>query len=81
VHVQILLFAQMRLEQGAARIEVELPDGATVRDAIARVAADHPAVARHLGSCLVAVGLEYVEPAHVLHGGEEVSLVPPVQGG
>lgn len=81
MNVQILLFAQMRLEHGASQVAIELPDGATVQSAIASAAARHPAIARHVASCMVAVGLDYVEPDHVLRDGDEVSLVPPVQGG
>ncbi|MCC6234288.1 MAG: MoaD/ThiS family protein [Verrucomicrobiales bacterium] len=61
--------------------ECTLPDGATVADVLHRVHQEHPRLAEARKSTLVAVGVEYQPPDHILHEGDEVSLFPPVQGG
>jgi molybdopterin converting factor small subunit len=58
-----------------------LPDGATVGDALRWVHERHPRLAEARQSTLVAVGVEYQPPTHILRDGDEVSLFPPVQGG
>ena len=80
--IEVQLFSRLRDLAGGARLTFdELPDGATVGDALARVYAEHPALRdwdRHL---LLAVGLEYVRREEVLRDGDSLSIMPPVQGG
>src|SRR5665648_438187 len=74
--VRVRLFAQLRQRAGRSEIELELPDGARVRDALAAVAdlAD--------GLPLVmAVNREYAGQDHRLEPMDELALVPPVSGG
>ena len=54
---------------------VELHDGATVADAIARLAI--PAGYAKMIVC----GVDYLEPTSVLQDGQEVNLFPPLAGG
>ena len=70
------LFAQLRERAGAGELELELPDGARVRDALAAVgdlAAGLPVV--------MAVNREYAGEDAALSPGDELALVPPVSGG
>jgi sulfur carrier protein len=59
----------------------ELPDGATVADAVARATADQPANTPFA----VAVNLQFVPRAHYphtpLHDGDRVEIIAPVTGG
>jgi MoaE-MoaD fusion protein len=76
MHVKVRLFAGLRERAGAAEVELELPDGAVVRDALARVATiagDIPVV--------MAVNQEYADAEAPLHPGDELALIPPVSGG
>ncbi|MEY4691448.1 MAG: hypothetical protein RIT19_1773 [Verrucomicrobiota bacterium] len=66
---------------GRAEMKVELPDGATVGQLLEAVYRDHPVLADLRRSTLIAVGVEYQDASHVLNGGDQVSLFPPVQGG
>ena len=72
--VFVRLFAGLRERAGSGRIEVELPEGATVADLLA---------AMELGprSCVAAVNREYAGPETPIAAGDEVALVPPVSGG
>jgi len=76
MHIRVRLFAMLRERAGAEEIELELPDGAVVRDALERVGqltAGIPVV--------MAVNHEYAEPSAVLSPGDELALIPPVSGG
>lgn len=70
------LFALLRERAGAEAIELELPAGARVRDALERVrwlTEEVPVV--------MAVNHEYAGADAVLHAGDELALIPPVSGG
>jgi MoaE-MoaD fusion protein len=74
--VRIRLFAGLRERAGRDELELELPDGALVADALRAVddlAADVPLV--------MAVNREYASPGDVLSAGDELALIPPVSGG
>jgi molybdopterin synthase catalytic subunit len=76
VNVRVRLFAQLRERAGRGEVEVELPEGARVADAIAAlgdVAAGLPVV--------MAVNREYADESAPLSPGDELALIPPVSGG
>jgi MoaE-MoaD fusion protein len=73
--VSVRLFAVLRERAGRDTVEVELADGATVRDAIAAlpVAQGIPVV--------MAVNREVAAEDVVLRPDDELALIPPVSGG
>jgi molybdopterin converting factor subunit 1 len=76
MQVRVLLFAGLRERAGASAVELELPEGAVVRDALAQlraVAHDVPVV--------MAINQEYAAADAPLHAGDELALIPPVSGG
>ncbi len=76
VLVRVRLFAALRERAGAERLELELPEGACVADALAAVeglAAGLPLV--------LAVNRRYAHPEQLLRPGDELAVVPPVSGG
>jgi molybdopterin synthase catalytic subunit len=76
MHVRVRLFAGLRERAGAADVELELPEGARVGDALAELRGltdDLPVV--------MAVNHEYAEAEQVLYAGDELALIPPVSGG
>lgn len=81
VPVTLRLFAVYRERVGADCIEVTLPDGATVEDALRCLAESHPVTEPLLATTMVAVNQSYVEHDHALQPGDEVALIPPVSGG
>jgi molybdopterin synthase catalytic subunit/molybdopterin converting factor small subunit len=76
MRVKIRLFAVLRERAGAASLELDLPEGARVADALAAV--DHLAGGVPL---VMAVNREYAKPDVELRAGDELALVPPVSGG
>lgn len=74
--VRVRLFAMLRERAGRGELELELPDGARVCDALAqleRLAEGLPLV--------MAVNREYAGEEAVLQPGDELALIPPVSGG
>jgi len=70
------LFAGLRERAGAAELELELPEGASVADALDRMRALTEGV-----PVVMAVNQEYADGASTLHGGDEIALIPPISGG
>ena len=73
--VTVRLFAVLRERAGRESVEIELTDGATVRDAIAAVAAADGV------PVVMAVNREVAAEDMVLSPGDELALIPPVSGG
>ncbi len=76
MQVRVRLFAGLRERAGRKELELELPDGALVSDALERLSALTEGV-----PVVMAVNHEYADAALALHGGDEVALIPPVSGG
>jgi MoaE-MoaD fusion protein len=76
VQVRIRLFAGLRERAGTDALELELPDGARVGDALQRMRALTDGV-----PVVMAVNQEYADAEVTLHAGDEVALIPPVSGG
>lgn len=81
MHVRILYFALLRDRLGRERETLELPDGSTADDLLARLARENPVVAAARRSLQVAVNQEMVPLSHPLTADDEVALIPPVSGG
>jgi MoaE-MoaD fusion protein len=74
VTISVRLFAGLRERAGSDRVEVELPDGAKVRDLLA-------AMGLRPGQCVVALNREYASAGATIGADDEVALIPPVSGG
>jgi molybdopterin converting factor subunit 1 len=80
--VHVRLFAMLRERAGAAQVEIELPEGATVQDAVEAVGRQHglsDTIARM--PVVMAVNREYASADSVLAESDELALIPPVSGG
>jgi MoaE-MoaD fusion protein len=76
MQVRVRLFAGLRERAGASEVELDLPEGAVVGDALERMRALTEGI-----PVVMAVNREYADPALALHGGDELALIPPVSGG
>jgi molybdopterin converting factor subunit 1 len=81
MRVTVRLFAAARERAGCDRLELDLPDGATVADAVARLASDLPPLAAILPYCQTAVNQAMADAQARLSTGDELALLPPVAGG
>jgi molybdopterin synthase catalytic subunit/molybdopterin converting factor small subunit len=77
MQVRVRLFAGLRDRAGGrAAVEVELPDGACVSDALERLASLTEGI-----PVVLAVNREYADAGQPLQAGDELALIPPVSGG
>jgi molybdopterin synthase catalytic subunit len=77
MHVRVRLFAILRDRAGGSdQLELELPQGAVVADALEQMRPLTDGV-----PVVMAINHEYVEPGATLHPGDELALIPPVSGG
>jgi molybdopterin converting factor subunit 1 len=76
VEVTVRLFAMLRERAGVGEVMLDLPDGASVDDALERLGG----LADGL-PLVMAVNREYAPADQVLAPGDELALIPPVSGG
>jgi molybdopterin synthase catalytic subunit len=81
VTITVRLFAGLRREAGTDALVLELPDGATVADALAALRDGPLPWLPDRASFAVAVDREYAADETPLTPGGELALVPPVSGG
>jgi molybdopterin converting factor small subunit len=79
--VRAQFYAQLCDLIGLRELDVDLADGATVRDLLELIYARQPKLRPHDKSILIGAGLEFVDRNYKLKPGEEISIMPPVQGG
>jgi MoaD family protein len=79
--VRVQFFAQLRDLTGEQELVVDLAKGATVADLLVKIYEQVPAVRAHDAGILVGAGLEFVDRNYKLEPGDEISIMPPVQGG
>jgi molybdopterin synthase catalytic subunit len=76
MQVRVRLFAGLRERAGAGELELELPEGSLVRDALERMSSLTAGV-----PVVMAVNREYAGAEQTLSAGDELALIPPVSGG
>ncbi len=81
MRIRALYFAVFQEQIGRDEDVVELAAGARARDAIAALAARHPAVDRLRGRFRIAINQEFTDEDRALADGDELALIPPVAGG
>ncbi|MGA9528594.1 MAG: molybdenum cofactor biosynthesis protein MoaE [Terriglobales bacterium] len=81
MQIRVLLFGILKDVAGRASEVVEIPDGALVKDVLARYGLRFPEFATMMPAIAVSVNREYSAAERVLEPGDEVGLLPPVSGG
>jgi len=79
--VRVQFYAQLRDLTGIGELDLELPEPSTVGELLEKVYAQQPALRAHNNSILIGAGVEFVGRDYKLKSGEQISLMPPVQGG
>jgi len=79
VHVQ--LYSRLRDFTGVETVDVDAAEGARVSDLLERLYQKLPALRAHDKNILVGAGLEFVNRDYKVKAGDEISIMPPVQGG
>ena len=79
--VRAQFYAQLRDLAGSRKMDFDLTEAATVRDLLDQIYAQQPKLRSHDKSILIGAGVEFVGRNYKLSPGEEISIMPPVQGG
>ena len=79
VHVQF--FSRLRDLAGVQESELEVPNSTTAADLLEMLYSRTPALREWDKSILVAAGVEFVGRDYLLQPNDQISVMPPVQGG
>jgi MoaD family protein len=79
--VQVQFFSRLRDVTGSEHFDLDLKAGAKVSDLLAELLTRFPKLRPWERSILVGAGVEFVDPDYSLREGEEIAIMPPVQGG
>jgi molybdopterin converting factor small subunit len=81
MQIQVLLFAAFREAVGASRLELEVPDGTTLRQVYSLVERSHPRLAALRPYTTFARNREVVEGEVTVSPGDEIVFLQPASGG
>ena len=79
--IRVRFYAQLRDLTRVEAADVDLADGASVSDLLVNIYAKFPALRAHDKSILTGAGVEFVDRNYKMKSGEEIAIMPPVQGG
>lgn len=79
--VRVQFFSHLKELARGSELELEMPSSATAGDLLEEIYQRAPALRAWDGSILIGAGVEFVEREYVLQPGEEIAIMPPVQGG
>jgi molybdopterin converting factor small subunit len=79
--VSVEFFAQLRDLAGTSKMQVELGDGTTIQNLLNQIYAVKPQLKNHDATTLIGVGVDFVGRDYVIRTGDDVAIMPPVQGG
>ncbi len=80
-YVTVYLFATLKERAGVKEIQLEVTDGALVRDVKKILLERFPGLAGVMNTALVAVNHEYAQDDVAIPQNAEIALFPPVSGG
>jgi molybdopterin converting factor small subunit len=81
MNIRVRYWSWLRDLTGSDQEIFPVPAGSSVQDVLQVVHSRHPALADVRSSTLLAVGVEYRPLDFILTENDEISLLPPVQGG
>jgi len=79
--VRVLFFGMVKEMAGKSQEELNLPDGALIRDVLQHYEDRLPQLKGLRSSLAVAVNQQYASPDAVLKPDDEIAVLPPVSGG
>jgi len=77
----VRFYSQLRDLVGTQETDVDLKNGAAVLDLLENIYVKFPALRSHDRNILIGAGVDFVDRKYKLKPGDEISIMPPVQGG
>ncbi len=81
MRIKVKLFALYREKAGTSELWLELPEGASVGQALQKLREKAPALEDALDRAFFAVNRRYAKLDSKLEEGDELAVFPPVSGG
>ncbi|MTJ08385.1 MoaD/ThiS family protein [Anabaena sp. UHCC 0204] len=81
IAVTVKLFAAYQEVCGVSELVLDLSDGTPVKAVCDRLIAEHPELSKWRELTRFGINFQFVEPDTILQNGDEVVLIPPVNGG
>jgi len=81
MRVRVLFFGVLKDIAGKAADEIDVRDGASVRDVLLHYQSQIPQLKASLSAIALAVNQQYAGPETELKPNDEIALLPPVSGG
>ncbi|MDK3156674.1 MoaD/ThiS family protein [Kamptonema cortianum] len=79
--VTLRFWANLKDITGEAELTRSYPEGSNVQFALDEIYQTYPRLKEWDRSLLLSIGHEYTSRSQILQDGDELSLMPPVQGG
>ena len=79
--VRVQFYAQLGDLVGLRHLDVDVAEGSTISELLEQIYAQQPKLRPHDKSILIGAGVEFVARNYKLSPGDEISIMPPVQGG
>ena len=79
--LHVRFYSQLRDLAGRSEFDFDLAEGTIVSDLLEQIYLKAPALRSHDKSILVGAGVEFVDRNYKLQSGDDISIMPPVQGG
>jgi MoaD family protein len=79
--VRVQFYAQLRDLVGMPGLDVEVAEGSTIGELLEQIYVQQPKLRPNDKSILIGAGVEFVDRNYKLKPGDEISIMPPVQGG
>ena len=79
--VCVQFFSRLKDIAGNSELEIEIKDGASVDDLLGELYQRLPALRDWDKTILIGAGVEFVGREYLLQPNEQISIMPPVQGG
>ncbi|MBO1066966.1 MULTISPECIES: MoaD/ThiS family protein [Nostocales] len=81
IAVTVKLFAVYQEAFDVSELVLDFPDGTPVQAVCDRLISEHPKLSKWREITRFGVNLQFVAPDTILQNGDEVVLIPPVNGG
>jgi molybdopterin converting factor small subunit len=81
MQLRVHFYSHLRDLAATSELALELPQEAVVADLLEKLYEERPALRSADKTILVAAGVEFVDRQHRLRPGDDISIMPPVQGG
>ena len=81
MNIQVQFFSRLRELTGLSEMELEIPSATNVTGLLEILYSRTPTLRSWDQSILIGAGVEFVNRDYILQPGDQISIMPPLQGG